>query len=218
LNGPFVEGGVQIGKGNAVTTSGPGPAIPDPSQDASLDSRGVGDEKYLAQLGYAQELKRALGLFGAFAIQFSLIGISIGLFLLFGYGLTTGGPLFVVPFIIGGGLQMLVGMSIAELISAYPLAGGSYQIINRITSRALAWQVGWWLGIGLLLAVSAEAVGIAIYVGPWVGISAPDTTQTLAVAAAIILLITVINVVGIRFASYINNIGMLSVTFSETKP
>jgi amino acid transporter len=196
-----------------VTSSEPGPAIPDPSQDASLDSRGVGDEKYLAQLGYAQELKRALGLFGAFAIQFSLIGISIGLFLLFGYGLTTGGPLFVVPFIIGGGLQMLVGMSIAELISAYPLAGGSYQIINRITSRALAWQVGWWLGIGLLLAVSAEAVGIAIYVGPWVGINTPDTTQTLAVAGAVILLVTLINVVGIRFASYINNIGVLAELF-----
>src|SRR6266705_784514 len=102
----------------------------EPSNDAGLDSRGVDDVTYLSQLGYRQELRRALGLFGAFAIQFSLIGISIGLFLLFGYGLTTGGPLFILPFVFGGAMQMLVGLSIAELISAYPLAGGAYQIIN----------------------------------------------------------------------------------------
>jgi amino acid transporter len=185
----------------------------EPSNDARLDSRGVDDVTYLGQLGYRQELRRALGPFGAFAIQFSLIGISIGLFLLFGYGLTTGGPLFILPFIFGGAMQMLVGLSIAELISAYPLAGGAYQIINRITSHALAWQVGWWLGIGLLLAVAAEAVGVAIYIGPWIGIATPDTTQTLVIAFFVIALITAFNVIGIRFASMINNVGVLAELF-----
>jgi amino acid transporter len=185
----------------------------EPSNDAGLDSRAVDDVTYLGQLGYRQELRRALGLFGAFAIQFSLIGISIGLFLLFGYGLTTGGPLFILPFVFGGAMQMLVGLSVAELISAYPLAGGAYQIINRITSHALAWQVGWWLGIGLLLAVSAEAVGIAIYIGPWLGMATPSTTQTLIIAFAVIALITAFNVIGIRFASMINNIGVLAELF-----
>ena len=180
--------------------------------DARLDSS-VDDETYLGQLGYKQELTRALGGFGSFAIQFSLIGISIGLFLLFGFGLTTAGPWFIVVFIIGGAFQMLVGLSVAELISAYPLAGGAYQIINRITSRALAWQVGWWLAIGLLLAVSAEAVGIAIYIGPWLGIATPDFTQTTIIAAVVIALITAINIVGIRFASVINNIGVLAELF-----
>jgi len=118
-----------------------------------------------------------------------------------------------VPFVIGGAFQMLVGLSIAELISAYPLAGGAYQIINRITNRALAWQVGWWLAIGLLLAVSAEAVGIAIYIGPWLGIANPTFTQSIIVAAVIIAGITLINIVGIRFASLINNIGVLAELF-----
>jgi hypothetical protein len=87
--------------------SGPGS-----QNDAGLDA-GVSDETYLGQLGYKQELVRALGQFGSFAIQFSLIGISIGLFLLYGFGLTTLGPLFIVPFIIGGALQMVVGLSVA---------------------------------------------------------------------------------------------------------
>jgi amino acid transporter len=190
----------------------PGGGPTSSQNDARLDSS-VDDETYLGQLGYRQELTRALGGFGSFAIQFSLIGISIGLFLLYGFGLTTLGPLFIVPFIIGGALQMVVGLSVAELISAYPLAGGAYQIINRITSRALAWQVGWWLAIGLLLAVSAEAVGIGIYIGPWLGIATPDFTQTIIIAAVVIIGITVINVVGIRFASVINNIGVLAELF-----
>ena len=187
--------------------SGPGS-----QNDAKLDAS-VGDEAYLGQLGYKQELVRALGGFGSFAIQFSLIGISIGLFLLYGFGLTTLGPLFIVPFIIGGAFQMVVGLSVAELISAYPVAGGAYQIINRITSRALAWQVGWWLAIGLLLAVSAEAVGISIYIGPWLGIATPDFTQTIIIAAVVIIGITAINIVGIRFASVINNVGVLAELF-----
>ena len=116
--------------------SGPGS-----QNDANLDA-GVGDEAYLGQLGYRQELVRALGGFGSFAIQFSLIGISIGLFLLYGFGLTTLGPLFVVPFIIGGAFQMLVGMSVAELVSAYPVAGGAYQIINRITCKQVPGILG----------------------------------------------------------------------------
>jgi len=188
---------------------GSGPAS---QNDAKLDAS-VGDETYLGQLGYKQELVRALGGFGSFAIQFSLIGISIGLFLLYGFGLTTLGPLFIVPFIIGGALQMVVWLSVAELISAYPVAGGAYQIINRITSRALAWQVGWWLAIGLLLAVAAEAVGISIYIGPWLGIATPDFTQTIVIAAVVIIGITAINIVGIRFASLINNIGVLAELF-----
>jgi amino acid transporter len=190
----------------------PGDGPTSSQNDARLDSS-VDDETYLGQLGYKQELTRALGGFGSFAIQFSLIGISIGLFLLFGFGLSTAGPWFIVVFIIGGAFQMLVGLSVAELISAYPLAGGAYQIINRITSRALAWQVGWWLAIGLLLAVSAEAVGIAIYIGPWLGMATPDFTQTTIIAAVVIALITAINIVGIRFASVINNIGVLAELF-----
>ncbi|HTS15396.1 MAG TPA: amino acid permease [Candidatus Sulfotelmatobacter sp.] len=196
-----------------MSATGPGSGSAGSQDDQRLDAGAVDDVTYLGQLGYKQELQRALGLFGSFAIQFSLIGISIGLFLLYGFGLSTAGPLFIVPFIVGGAFQMLVGLSIAELISAYPLAGGAYQIINRITSRALAWQVGWWLAIGLLLAVSAEAVGIAIYVGPWFGIQTPDTTQTLIIAAIVIFAITVINVVGIRFAATINNIGVLAELF-----
>jgi amino acid transporter len=180
--------------------------------DSRKDASGE-DASYLKSLGYTQELRRALGLFASFAIQFSLIGISIGLFLLFGYGLTTGGPAYIWPFVIGGALQMVVGLGIAELVSAYPLAGGAYQIVNRITNRVLAWQVGWWLALALLGAVAAEAVGIVPYVGPWFGINSPTYAQTLGLGFLTIVITTSICLVGIRIASFVNNIGVLAELF-----
>ncbi|HYM50437.1 MAG TPA: amino acid permease [Candidatus Limnocylindrales bacterium] len=189
-------------------SAGPSTIIDDSRKDASAD-----DVSYLRQLGYTQELRRALGLFASFAIQFSLIGISIGLFLLFGYGLTTGGPAYIWPFVIGGALQMVVGLGIAELVSAYPVAGGAYQIVNRITNRVLAWQVGWWLALALLGAVAAEAVGLAPYVGPWFGINNPTYLETLGIGFVTIVITTVICLVGIKIASLVNNIGVVTELF-----
>src|SRR5262249_57502648 len=88
------------------------------------------------------------------------VGVRMG-----GGYMQVGGVLFWA-WIIGGGLQMIVGMSIAEGVSAYPLAGGSYQIINRILGgrSSLGWQVGWWLIIAHIAAVATEAYGISPFI------------------------------------------------------
>src|SRR5947209_16396303 len=70
------------------------------------------DTMQLEQFGYPQELKRVLGFFASFALQFSLICVSGAVFLLYNYGLTTAGPaLFFWAWVIGGTLQMTVGLS-----------------------------------------------------------------------------------------------------------
>ncbi|HEY7430367.1 MAG TPA: amino acid permease, partial [Streptosporangiaceae bacterium] len=47
------------------------------------------DSADLAQFGYRQELKRSLGIFSSFAVAFSYISPSTGIFTLFALGLTT---------------------------------------------------------------------------------------------------------------------------------
>ena len=47
------------------------------------------DEADLAQFGYKQELRRSLGVFSSFAVAFSYISPSTGIFTLFALGLTT---------------------------------------------------------------------------------------------------------------------------------
>lgn len=49
------------------------------------------DEADLASFGYKQELKRSLGVFSSFAVAFSYISPSTGIFALFFLGLSTVG-------------------------------------------------------------------------------------------------------------------------------
>ena len=46
------------------------------TNDAALDASSLSDTEYLAKLGYKQELKRDLGLFSAFGVQFSSIAVT----------------------------------------------------------------------------------------------------------------------------------------------
>jgi amino acid transporter len=177
--------------------------IPPPNADPSAD------DAYLSQLGYRPELRRVLGLFSSFAVQFSLIAVTGSIFLLYGYGLSTGGPAFIWPFIVGGVFQVIVGLSMAELVSAFPLAGGAYQIARRLGRPALGWQMGWWLVIAHLAAMAANAVALAPYFASAMGISHISTPQTLLFSIGLIGFVTILNVVGVKLSAFANNVGVI---------
>jgi amino acid transporter len=180
------------------------------TDDTRLDSRSASDADYLAKLGYKQELNRALGLFSSFGIQFSSIAVGSSMFTTLIVGLAFFGPASFWSFAGGGFLQVfVVGLAIAELVSAYPLAGGVYQINNRITKRPwIGWQSGWWLVIAHTVSLPAIAVAITPFVANWFGVSVTTTTQTIPWAIGLIALITIINLFGVRIATYVNNIGV----------
>ena len=52
------------------------------------------DAHDLAGFGYKQELKRVLGVYSSFAVAFSYISPSTGIFTLYALGLGTGGAFF----------------------------------------------------------------------------------------------------------------------------
>ena len=185
--------------------------------DSALDAIHTGDKAYLHQLGYRQELRRALGFFSSFAVQWTCIAIAGGLALSFGAGLIQVGAVAFWAWLIGGGLQMVVGMSIAEGVSAYPLTGGSYQIINRIIGgrRALGWQVGWWLIIAHIAAVATEAYGIAPFIFSWFNVNLTGHWQTFGWAVVLIALSTVLNLTAVKIAAWFNNsIGVVAEFFA----
>ena len=59
------------------------------STDTQVSGGQERDSADLARFGYKQELKRSLGLFSSFAVAFSYISPSTGIFTLFALGLTT---------------------------------------------------------------------------------------------------------------------------------
>jgi amino acid transporter len=183
--------------------------MPNENLTAPANADASGDDSYLSQLGYRPELRRVLGLFSSFAVQFSLIAISGSIFLLYGYGLTTGGPAFIWPFIVGGVFQVIVGLSMAELVSAFPLAGGAYQIARRLGRPALGWQMGWWLIIAHLAAIAANCVALAPYFASAIGITNVTTGDTILFSIALIAFVTLLNVIGVKVSAFANNVGVI---------
>ena len=67
------------------------------------------DNLRLRQLGYEPQLARRMGVFGNFAVSFSVISILTGILGQFGFGMTTGGPAVMMwGWIAVGGMVMFV--------------------------------------------------------------------------------------------------------------
>lgn len=183
----------------------------DVGKDASFDASALSDSEYLAKLGYKQELNRALGLFSSFAVQFSAIAIGSAMFttLIVGFGFF--GPASFWSYLVGGGLQVFaVGLAVAQLVSAYPLSGGNYQITNRITRKPwLAWQTGWLIIIAHTVAVTAIAVSLVPFIAAWFGGSVETPGQALPWALGLIVLVTLINAISVKVAAGVNNVGVV---------
>src|SRR5256884_5975281 len=85
------------------------------------------DAADLARFGYKQELRRTLGVFSSFAVAFSYISPSTGIFTLFALGLTTIGGVFFWSWPIVAIGQFIIALGWAELSSHYPVAGSVFQ-------------------------------------------------------------------------------------------
>ncbi|GAS85930.1 APC family permease [Mycolicibacterium brisbanense] len=188
-------------------------ALPTPRAAVGGHQHAADDAQHLEKFGYKQELNRALGLFSSFGVQFTSISVGSVLFTTIIVGFGFFGPASFWPFIIGGALQVFgVGLAVAQLVSAFPLSGGVYQIISRLAPKAqwLAWQGGWWLVIAHTVAVGALAVSMVPFIAGWFGIDDLSAGQVTLWAIGIIVLVTLVNIAGVRAAAVLNNVGVVA--------
>lgn len=89
------------------------------------------------------QLQRTLNGFTSFAIAFSFISITTGLFTTYGFALTTAGPAGIWMWVVAGIGQLAVTLVFAQLAAHIPLAGYSYQWASRLTTPAIGWWFGW---------------------------------------------------------------------------
>eukprot|EP00258_Populus_trichocarpa_P047329 XP_024463348.1 amino-acid permease BAT1 homolog isoform X1 [Populus trichocarpa] len=111
-----------------------------------------GDSR-LKQLGYKQELSRTLSLIANFSVTFSIVSVLTGLTTMYSSGLTYGGPVTMVyGWPVVGMLTLTVGMSMAEICSAYPTSGGLYFWSARLCGKdwgpLASWLTGWFNIVG----------------------------------------------------------------------
>src|SRR5271165_4402123 len=125
------------------------------SSDVSSQERDSAD---LARFGYKQELKRSLGTFSSFAVAFSYISPSTGIFTLFALGLTTLGGVFIWTWPVVALGQFIIALNFAEVSSHFPLAGSVFQWSKYMANRAYSWFTGWiYLFAGILTVTAVVA-------------------------------------------------------------
>src|SRR3984885_1868310 len=94
----------------------------------------VADDQELESYGYRQQFVRSLRNFESFAVAFSFISITTGIFTTFAFVLATGGPrgIWTWPIVIVG--QTLVALVYGALAARVPLSGYSYQWASRLAN------------------------------------------------------------------------------------
>jgi amino acid transporter len=170
-----------------------------------------GEEAILARAGYKPELRRSLRFFSMFAIAFSIISITTGIFLNYGFGLSYWGPASIWTWPIVGVGNVMIALVVAELGTRIPLAGYAYQWSARLVNPTYGWFVGF---AGLLyMAVGGGAIMLGV-ASPLLlsefGVNTPSARLVLAVALILMVLPVIINIISIQVAARVNNIAVFT--------
>lgn len=119
------------------------------------------DAATLHKMGYAQELSRRMGGFSNFAVSFSIICILAGGITSFQVGFSTGGGFTtIIGWIVGSLFALIVGLSMAQIASAYPTAGGLYHWSSILGGRGWGWATAWFNLLGLIFVIASVNVGV----------------------------------------------------------
>ncbi|HEV3228100.1 MAG TPA: amino acid permease [Solirubrobacteraceae bacterium] len=181
------------------------------------------DEARLAELGYKQELTRAWSGFTNFAISFTIISVLAGCFTNFFAAWNAGGPAAIsIGWPVICLFVLLVAVSMSELTSAFPTAGGPYWWAASLGGKAWSWFTGWFNIIGLIGIVAGVGYGAALFLQALLalygvnvlGVNFADTNPThilhqdFGLFLIILVLYTVVNIFADRLLGLFNNISV----------
>lgn len=108
------------------------------------------------------ELAKDLGLLSAMTIGIGTM-VGAGIFVLPGVAAHRAGPIVVVSFIIGGFIAMFNALSVSELGTAMPKAGGAYYFVNRSLGPVFGSISGLGDWLGLAFASAFYTIGFGQY-------------------------------------------------------
>ena len=147
--------------------------------------------------------KPQLSLFDAVNISLGSI-IGAGIFVILGAAAAVAGPALIVSVLIAAVVSLLTGLSAAELSRMYPRSGGVYVFAREAISDFSGFLVGWvWL-FSNIVAGATVAVGF----GHYLTFFFPGLPSS-AGAALVIVVVVLINLLGAKESSRLNNVLVL---------
>jgi amino acid transporter len=179
------------------------------------------DEQQLAALGYKQELQRAWSGFTNFAISFTIISVLAGTFTATQVAWNAGGPMAIsIGWPVLCAFVLLVALSMAELTSAFPTAGGPYWWAAKLGGAGWSWFTGWFNVVGLLGIVASVGYGAAFFLYATLGLyglnifgvnfgdGAHAISETFGLFLIILALYAVLNIFSSPLLGLLNNISV----------
>jgi len=185
-----------------------------------------------------RRLSKVLGPFSIAAMGIGAI-IGAGIFVLTGTAAALyAGPAIVLSFMVAAIACGLVGLCYAELSAFLPVSGSSYTYTYATLGELAAWVIGWDLILEYAMGGATVAVGWSGYFNSLLGLAGigldprlvaatgqavtlADGTTAAAItnlpAAAIVVLITVLLVLGTRESARLNNV-MVAVKLTVVLP
>ena len=163
------------------------------------------------QFGYASQFPRVLRRFALFAIAFSIVSITTGIFVNYAYGLTQLGPAAVWLWPVAAVGQFLVVLVLAELAGHFPLAGANYQWTARLVGSRFGYVVG-SLGVlyGAVGLPGIALIGLAPLTATVLGLDAENVRLLLFIAVLALVVAYLINVVRVQLAARVNNVAVFA--------
>ena len=169
------------------------------------------DMKVLHGMGYAQELSRSMSKFSNFAISFSIICILSGGINSFAQAISSvGGAGAGIGWIVGCVLSGMFALSMAQIASAFPTAGGLYHWGSILGNRFVGWITAWLNLLGLITVLGAINIGTAYFFagtfGGMFGFTGTDG-QVVTFVAVITIIQAVFNHVGIKATTFLTDVS-----------
>ena len=145
-----------------------------------------------------EELAKDLGLVSAMTIGIGTM-IGAGIFVLPGVAANAAGPIVVVSFVVGGVIAMVNALSVSELGTAMPKAGGGYYYINKALGPMFGSIAGMGDWMGLAFASAFYCIGFGQYLAVFVGLPAIAFLNPIQVGALLAGVVFVgINYIGAK--------------------
>jgi amino acid transporter len=162
----------------------------------------------------SRRLRRDIGVVG---LLFTSVGSIIGSGWLFGAlsASKLAGPAALVSWVIGGGAMILLALVHAELGAMYPVAGGSARFPHYAFGSLAGFAGGWFAFLGAVTTAPIEVEAALQYSTNYVhGLTKLSsgtpvlTTTGYLVAAALMALFSVVNIMGVKWLAETNKVAV----------
>lgn len=145
--------------------------------------------------------------------------IGAGIFVLTGLAAGITGPAVILVFFLNGIVTGFTGLAYAELSGAIPKSGGGYAYVKDTFSNLVAFQMGWILWFGYMIAGSLYALGFSANFIEWVHIyweGLPEgevlngmAEWSIVYAVSIVTILVLLNVISTAASGKAETIGTI---------